>query len=172
MSTASLINYLFTAQTIPPSRFYNNAKRYTLLSFKAQNNKKYHEAWKLSIPAKLNYLADLIFHICMIPITCLKAFFGSIQAIYSWGDETSFLQKNLQVLHFHVNTALADMIGIFITKAGINLRQNNNVRDFIATTVLISTVMLVFFAIKKADNFKIIYDPSSNSFKPAINWKL
>ncbi len=172
MSAASIISFFSTPEEIKTTRFYQGAKKYTLLSYKVQTNKKYLESWKISVPAKLNYLADMVFHVCMIPITLVKGFFGSIQALYSWGDETTLLQKNLQVLHFHVNTAIADGIGMFVIKKGISLRENNNVRDFILVALLVSSVLLAVFAMKKADNFKIIYDPTSNSFKPAINWKL
>ncbi|NGX34149.1 MAG: hypothetical protein K1060chlam1_00499 [Candidatus Anoxychlamydiales bacterium] len=174
MAAASIKSFFSTTEEIKPTKASQNAEKYTQLSFSAQKNKKYLEAWKLSIPAKLSYLADLVFHVGMIPITLLKIIFGSIQALYSWGDDTIFLQKNLQVFHSHANTALADAVGIFIIKAGTkkNLRNNNNVRDFIAAALLISAIALGFFAMKKVDNFKIIYDPASNSFKPAINWKL
>ncbi|HEU64594.1 MAG TPA: hypothetical protein ENH96_04305 [Chlamydiae bacterium] len=172
MSAASIITFLSTPEELTTTRFYQNAKKYTLLSFKAQSSKKYLDGWKLSAPAKLNYLADLVFHVVMMLITLLKIFFASIQALYSWGDDTILLQKNLEVLNIHANTAIADVIGIVFTKSGIKLRKNNNVRDFIAVAIIVSSVLLAVFAMKKADNFKIIYDPTSNSFKPAINWKL
>lgn len=172
MSASSIIKYFSTPHEIKTTRPYELAKKYTLISYAQQRDKKYLNAWKTSMPAKVCYLIDLIFHVCMIPITLLKAFFGTIKAIYSWGDDTTFLQKNLEILHFHVNTAMADTIGIFITKAGIKLRDNNNVRDFITISVLVASVCLGYYALKKADNFKIIYDPQSNSFKPALNWKL
>ena len=172
MSASSIINYFSTPEKITSTRFYQNAKKYTLLSYEVRSEKKYSTSWKLAFPAKFNYLADLVFHICMIPITLLKVFFGTIKALYSWGDDTSFLQENLSVLHFHANTTIADAIGIFFIKAGISLRENNNVRDFIALALLISAVSLAIFVFKKADHFKIIYDPTNNSFIPAINWKI
>lgn len=175
MSAVSIKHFFSTTEEIKPTKASQNAKKYTQLSFDAQTNKKYLEAWKLSIPAKLCYLADLVFHACMMPITLLKIIFGSIKALYSWGEDTIFLQKNLQVLHSHLNTAIADAVGIFLIKTNIgkkSLRKNNNVRDLITISVLVSAIAVGVFAMKRVDNFKVIYDPESNSFKPAINWKL
>jgi len=172
MASASIISFFTSPEEIKTTRLFQDAERYTILSCQTQKKKNYLESWKISTLAKLYYLADMVFHVVMMLITPIKIFFGSIQALYSWGDETTLLQKNLQVLHFHANTAIADAIGIFFTNKGISLRDNNNVRDFILASLLVSSVLLAVFAMKKADNFKIIYDPNSNSFKPAINWKL
>lgn len=167
-----IVKHLSTIEKIDSTIFYENAIKYTDCSYNSQENKKYFESWKLSLPARLNYLADLIFHVCMLPITTLKVFFGSIQSLYSWAKDTKFLKKNINILHFHANSALADAFGIVIIKAGIVLRENNNVRDFLAIAAILSSIFLTIFAFKKGDNFKVIYDPDTNSFKPAINWKL
>ncbi|NGX62928.1 MAG: hypothetical protein KR126chlam6_00330 [Candidatus Anoxychlamydiales bacterium] len=162
MTRAVATGERLTSVEIPnETRFFDNAIKYINLSKIAQEKGKYLESWKLSVPAKLNFLVDAIINACMIPITLVKSFCGLVKAGYTWGNETLYFRKSIKVLHEHANRTIASGFGVMFTNRGVLLRTNNNVLDFVSGAFIISFIALSFILIKRSGLFTKC-DPCNN----------
>ncbi len=69
--------------------FYVSAKKWTAESTIDKKSKNYFKSWAKTIRARVNFLADAIVNLVLIPFNFFLVFFGLPKAIYTWGLEVS-----------------------------------------------------------------------------------
>ncbi len=150
--------------------FYTNAAAAANEAIKAAENKQYLSSWAKTVPARINYLADTVANAAIAPFSLLKACFGALKAIYTWGHEVKDINDALKEFHGNINHSLSSFAGIFFTQAGINLRKTPNIEALLCTAGSVAMVIFSLYVFSQADGAGLRYNSLTSSFEPSFFW--
>ena len=122
--------------------FYTNAADYTNFANRVAEDTQHLKSWAITVPARVNYVADAVANAAMAPFNLLKALYGTVIAIVTWGHDTTVLNMALKDFKENVDHFLISSIGVFFTKAGVDLRKNKNFGAELLGVLMISIVGL------------------------------
>ncbi len=112
--------------------FYSRAKEWVEESKADAKSGRYLSSWVKTLPARANFVADAIVNLVCSPFNLLRASFGSIKAVYTWGYEAKDLKEGSSACYKNINHALSDMVGVVMTQAGCSLREKDNILILLA----------------------------------------
>jgi hypothetical protein len=158
-------NYSFQKET----KFYNQAKKYTLISFDHYEKNHISEYLKSSFFAKLNLLIDSIINALIVPITLSNYIYEKVTSKNV--HEIALKQKTIFLIRSSFTKSLSSLSQAIYLNKPLN-RKIDKEKAIISIAIVISVIGLSILFLAKARVFKIIYSPIFRAWVPSFSWKI
>jgi hypothetical protein len=143
--------------------FLNSAHQALRESYEANARGQYLLAWRKTLPARFNYLADAVLNATAVPLYAVSAGYGVGETFLTWGRKTSCLRESLKGIDNSLSRVFFGSVGAVVSPAAARAFEVDSAVEVVATGALVGIVGTgIYFAASKirAPNF-VLYNSQS-----------